>query len=331
MSAIYGRAIIDTLHERVGEEELLRSRDDLETGGKGMSGAWLRYIGHDGKRDGDRIGLYGEKGPAFDYRFDALQIGLDLYRNIDAEDDSREHAGAFLAYGKGKGNVRHTNLEIDFHAGDDRFDARTIGGYWTGFNASGAYLDAVAQYTWYDLRSRSYRLPDNFTNGRGLALSLEGGHPYVLDEEEDRAPDDPIWRLEPQAQVVYQQMSFDDIRDDIAHVRFRDADSLAARLGLRVNRESERRNASDEPRTGNAWLRANIWHEFKGKPRSEFETSSGYVPFQVDLGGSWAELGIGGTWQVSRTGYFYADIDYSWSFNGQDTSWNGKAGMRWNW
>ncbi|MFP3648016.1 autotransporter outer membrane beta-barrel domain-containing protein, partial [Paraburkholderia sp. SIMBA_054] len=93
----------------------------------------------------------------------------------------------------------------------------------------------------------------------------------------------------------------------------------------------ERRNASDEPRTGNAWLRANIWHEFKGKPRSEFETSSGYVPFQVDLGGSWAELGIGGTWQVSRTGYFYADIDYSWSFNGQDTSWNGKAGMRWNW
>ncbi|MFP3416372.1 autotransporter outer membrane beta-barrel domain-containing protein, partial [Bacillus sp. SIMBA_074] len=82
----------------------------------GMSGAWLRYIGHDGKRDGDRIGLYGEKGPAFDYRFDALQIGLDLYRNIDAEDDSREHAGAFLAYGKGKGNVRHTNLEIDFHA-----------------------------------------------------------------------------------------------------------------------------------------------------------------------------------------------------------------------
>jgi outer membrane autotransporter protein len=331
MAAIYGRTIIDTLHERVGEEELLRQRGDLDPDREGVNGAWLRYVGHDGEHDGGRQGIYGSRGPDFDYRFDALQIGLDLYRQFDEEADSRKHAGFYLAYGRGKGEVQHNLLDYRFHAGTDRFVARTVGGYWTGFNDKGAYLDAVAQYTWYDLRVQSPRLPDSFTNADGLALSLEGGWPFVLNDGDGLSVEDGRWRLEPQGQVIWQRIDVDDLDDAAAHVRFDDGDSLVGRLGARLDRNGQRQDREGRLRSSNAWLRANVWHEFRGEPRAEFATDAGYLPFAVDLGGSWAELGIGGTWQVSDTGYLYADIDYSWSLDGDETVWNGKLGMRWNW
>ncbi len=114
-------------------------------------------------------------------------------------------------------------------------------------------------------------------------------------------------------------------------MHFSDGDSLVGRVGARLNRTGQRETAQGDPRSSNAWLRGNVWHEFRGTPRATFASNSGYVPFAVDMGGSWGEVGIGGTWQVTQTGYLYADLDYSWSFNGDETAWNGKVGMRWNW
>ena len=42
MAAIYGRHLIDTLHERVGEEEQLRGRTDLGKDGDKSDGIWGR-------------------------------------------------------------------------------------------------------------------------------------------------------------------------------------------------------------------------------------------------------------------------------------------------
>lgn len=60
-------------------------------------------------------------------------------------------------------------------------------------------------------------------------------------------------------------------------------------------------------------------------------SATGYVPYTADLGDSWGEVGLGGTWQVSDTGYLFADVDCTWIFKGDETSWNSKVGMRWNW
>jgi len=328
MASIYGRTLIDTLHERVGDEELLRARTDLDPMQSGVNGAWVRYVGHDGKRDGGSQGIYGTEGPGFDYRFDALQMGVDLYRQQNADTGNRTHAGFYLAYGKAKGEVRHNYLDYDFHAGVDRFDARTVGGYWTAFNERGAYLDTVVQHTWYDLRAESTRLPESTTHATGTAASLEGSWPFVLDAAADGSA---RWRLSPQAQVIWQQVDVDSINDPYGEIRFTDGDSLVGRLGAQLDRRSGWQGRSGQPRSATVWLRANIWREFQGSPRAEFDSDRGFVPFEVDLGGSWGELGLGGTWQVSSSGYLFADIDYSASFNGRDDSWNGKAGMRWNW
>jgi outer membrane autotransporter protein len=331
MAQVYGRTLVDTLHERVGDEQLLRQRTDIDPDRRGFNGAWVRYLGHDGEHDGGHRGIYGARGPDFDYRFDALQIGTDLYRQVDAEDLSRQHAGMYLAYGKGRGEVRHNFLDYRFHAGTDRFTAGSIGGYWTAFAEKGAYLDAVAQYTWYDLRIQSPRTADSFVDADGLVLSLEGGWPFILNDGDGASVEDGRWRLEPQAQVIWQQVDVDDLDDGTAQVRFSEGDSLVGRIGARLNRTGQRATAEGDARSSTAWLRANVWREFRGQPRASFATQSGYLPFAVDMGGSWAELGLGGTWQVSQTGYLFADLDYSWAFSGHETAWNGKLGMRWNW
>lgn len=186
-------------------------------------------------------------------------------------------------------------------------------------------------YTSYDLRVQSPRLADSITNASGVALSLEGGWPFVLNDGDGSPPENGRWRLEPQAQVIWQQVDVNALEEPTAQVRFRDTDSLVGRLGARFNRNGQRESRAGEIRSSNAWLRANVWHEFQGEPRAEFATNSGYLPFAVDLGGSWGEVGVGGTWQVSETGYLYADLDYSWSFDGDETVWNGKVGARWNW
>lgn len=323
MAAIYGRAIVGTLHERVGDEQLLGQRDDLGTGG--VNGAWVRALHHDGERDGGNRGIYGSRGPGFDYTFDALQIGLDLYRT-HGEDGSHRHAGAYLAYGKARGRVRHHLVDVDFHAGEDDFNARTIGAYWTGFNTRGAYVDAVAQYTAYDLRARSTRLPDIFTNGDGVLVSVEGGWPWAIGAA---SQDSGGWRIEPQAQVIWQKVDIDDLVDLAARVRYSDGDSTVGRLGLRLSRTG--RGAFGTAPSASGWVRINAWHQFSGSPTTEFSSASSYVPFTADLGDSWAELGVGGTWQVSRSGYLFAGLDYTWSFDGDKTAWNGNLGMRWHW
>lgn len=329
MAAYYGRALVDTLHERVGDESLLRGRSDLSPDRRGMNGAWVRALAHDGKRDGGSQGIYGAAGPSFEYRFQALQIGLDLYRAVD-DDHSHRHAGMYLAYGKGEGDVRHNLPGYDFHAGSDELVARTVGAYWTAFNTRGAYMDAVGQYTFYDLRARSTRLPDAFTNGTGVLVSLEGGMPFA--PERDRtAADLTGWRLEPQAQLIWQRVEIDDLIEPNATVRYRDGDALVGRVGLRVNHLGESDRPEADMRRRNAWLRLNLWHQFDGSPSTEFSSQVGYVPFTSELDDTWGEVGLGGTWEVSETGYLFADVDYTWSFDGDQTAWNGKLGMRWNW
>ena len=37
-----------------------------------------------GERDGGTLGIYGSQGPSYDYRIYALQSGLDLYQEENA-------------------------------------------------------------------------------------------------------------------------------------------------------------------------------------------------------------------------------------------------------
>jgi len=321
MALLYGRTMLDTLHERVGEEEQLRGRADL--GGKSMTnGAWGRVIGLTGARDGASSGVLGSEGPKFEYSMVALQLGMDIYRK-EHSDGSRDHAGLYGAYGQIYGDVWHYR---GGRAGQDKLKAFSVGGYWTHFGAEGWYLDAVLQGTWYDATGRSNRGGLRLdTNGFGLAASLEGGYPFKFEQG---------WVVEPQVQLVYQHLWLDKSGDAAARVTFKDAESLAGRIGVRLAKTWQNDLSEDgvsTPRKTTLWLRTNLWHEFKGRSRTEFSSADGPVGFTSSLGGTSVEITAGMTAQFSRTGSLFWSVGYEIGLDGKSHAYNGKAGLRFNW
>ncbi len=130
----------------------------------------------------------------------------------EAADGSRDHAGLYAAIGLLTGDVTHFDRTF---AGANNLQAYSLGGYWTHFGATGWYVDAILQGTWYNVRSASTGLPALTTNGWGFASSLEAGYPISLGGG---------FIIEPQAQIVYQSVSLSDSGDTAATVQFRSAD-----------------------------------------------------------------------------------------------------------
>jgi len=313
MALNYGKALIGTLHERVGEEAQLR---DMSGDGFGASGVWARVIGQDGQWDAKSGGIYRD-GPSFDDNMVAVQAGLDLYRD-ERDGGARDFAGVLASVGHGHGGV--TNYD-DTSAGNDRFDATSVGVYWTRFGAKDWYLDGVVQGTWYDAKSTSNEQRSLSTQGFATTLSLEGGYPFAFANG---------WSLEPQSQLIYQSLQLDNATDSSARVQFRDSDSLAARVGGRAS-HTWAWDQAGKPRLLSGWFFANLWHEFKADAVTAFSSQTGDVPFHSDLGGSWWELGTGLSTQLSKSASLYATISYDKGFNEGVKAVNGNLGMRINW
>jgi outer membrane autotransporter protein len=317
MAEIYGRKMIDTLHERMGGNAQLLGPDKPDS----PDGMWGRIIGYWGHRDGDPVGIFGRDGPAFDYDFGAIQSGLDLYRNEYAN-GQRDNAGLYLALGRASADVQHTILGRTFNGGKDKFDAVSVGGYWTRFGANNWYLEGVLQGTWYDMDMTANRgLRDGKTNGFGFAPSLEGGYPFQLGGG---------WLLEPQAQLVYQALNINEFNDGASDVRYSGTNSFAGRVGARVARDWDTGDEASK-RMLTLWGRADLWNEFLGDPTTEVSSAAGFVPFTADLGGSWATLGIGAEMQVSAATSLYGNVNYDTSFNGNADAWEGKLGLKVQW
>jgi len=313
MALLYGRTLLDTLHERVGDEEDLRNRPRVNGA---ASGAWGRFIGQRGNHEGDPLGVFGS-GPRFNYDIGAFQGGQDLLRR-DGADGSRDHAGLYAAIGALTGGVTHVDRSF---AGTDRLNAYSLGGYWTHFGAPGWYLDAILQGTWYDTKGISSRLPTLTTNGWGLAGSLEAGYPIRLGGG---------FIIEPQTQFVYQNVSLGDGSDTAATVQFRNIESFAARIGARFAR-TWALDDSPQPRSMTAWLRPSVWNEFRGVPQTLFSSADGPVPFQSNIGGAWFELNAGMDAMITDSTSLFANVGYQVGINSNNTAYNGKIGLRMAW
>lgn len=313
LTLLYGRALLDTLHERVGEE----SNQATAPAGTApvLRTGWARVIAQKGSRMSDGNGIYGNQGPAFSYDFGGVQVGADVYQR-QREDGSHDHAGGYFATGRIAADVTHAD---GADAGRDTVNANTVGLYWTHFGPSGWYLDGVVQGTRYDADASPHGVNGLKTHALGYAASLETGYPIALS---------PQWRVEPQAQLVVQRAAFADANDGAADVRFNSVNSMLGRLGVRV---SKRWGESPE-RQHTAWVRANVWHEFRGETGTQMSSpDGGFVPFTSQLPSTTLELTGDLTAQVAKNGVFYASLGYQVSADRRLHGVNGKAGVRWGW
>ena len=160
-----------------------------------------------------------------------IQAGADLWRGslIPGHSDT---AGLYFAFGNGNVGVDGlvTNAAATAyvlqHTGSVNLNAYSIGGYWTHYGPGGWYIDAVLQGSFYNGNAATQfaNLP---TSGTGFTSSLEAGYPIPL----------PIFGpgfvLEPEGQIIWQRVSFDDANDGLGPVALGTTSDASGRLGLR--------------------------------------------------------------------------------------------------
>jgi outer membrane autotransporter protein len=320
LGALYGRLVVDTLHERVGEEEQLKGRTDIGEG----RGIWARAIYWGGKRDGSEVGVLGGDGPKFDYDIKALQAGFDIIRDED-DDGTRNFIGFFGATGRVEADVTHFSVidgGVDINVGRDAIDAYSLGGYWTRFGPKDGYLDAVVMFNWYDVRAKSRRLPELRGNFQSVAVSLEAGKPFHMKHD---------WLVEPEAQLIYQHGFGSKLADTGGPFRYDDTDSLLGRIGARVAKTWDRADEGEQTRLTTAWARLSLWHEFMDRPSTTFETEDGPVTIVADTGQDWLEVVGALSRQMSRKTTLYGNLGYSWDLDNDGRAWMAKLGVRFNW
>ncbi|MEV8699271.1 autotransporter outer membrane beta-barrel domain-containing protein [Mesorhizobium ciceri] len=237
---------LGTFHERRGEQSLLSNTE--------LSPVWGRIFGQDSK-----MAYSGTVSPSFDGTLFGLQAGFDLFGRETASGQT-DRAGLFVAYASMNGDVRGQALGRDnLSVGSMDINGTSIGGYWTRIGQGGWYLDGVLMATFFGGNATSSRDIGIDVGGTGVTASLEGGYPIALAQG---------WTLEPQAQLVWQQLSLDDASDRFASVSFDTDGSVTGRLGARLQGETAINGMALQP-----YLKANIWHDFGGTSHVNFDTT----------------------------------------------------------
>ena len=306
----YGFAMLDTLHERTGNNLSLMPASVVEERNvrcsvrqvdsrctaitsipvvadeqtSVFSGAWARVLGNRGFRESKS---FERHGPGYDYTFGGIQAGLDAFGRETSSGDT-DKAGIYVGYGRINSNVQRV---YGGHAGSIDMNAYTVGGYWTHNAHQGWYTDAVVLGTWYSTDTRSVYGERLQPDGFGAVASIEGGFAFSLSNG---------LTLEPQIQLAYQSLSFDRTRDAFGRFSFDDGDSLRGRVGARLTRTWDLGEAKS-PRLMTMWIRANVWHEFNDEFKTTVTSLAGTNPYLAtsSLGGTWGEIGVGISGQLT--------------------------------
>lgn len=275
-------------------------------------------VGFGGRNALARFDKFEKNGPSYDYDLAGFQVGMDLLRRVKT-DGSSDVAGLYVGAGRIDSDVKNS---LGSKAGSTSMDGYSFGAYWTLKGGSGWYLDAVVQATRYsDISSNSVKGQNMQTEGWGMASSLEGGYPIVLGTG---------WNLEPQAQIIYQHLAFDDSSDAYGRITYNDSNTAYGRIGGRLTKDWTIANN----RVITTWARANLWHTFGDNAKTTFASLGGTNPlaFSTKLGGTWAQLGLGISGQVAHNVSLFATGDYNVSLDsGNGHGFGGHLGVKVVW
>jgi outer membrane autotransporter protein len=312
-----GLATLGTLNQRIGDTMTLANAG-TDPNGWGRSD-WARFFGQQ---------INGHYQAFADPRTDGwlagFQGGIDLWRGSTIS-GHRDSAGLYFAYTQASADV--TGLDTNpaatgymlTHTGSNDIEAYSAGGYWTHYGPTGWYFDAILQGTLYrgNATTQFAQLP---LKGSGFAASLETGYPIPL-------PLGPGFVLEPQAQIIWQRVAFDDANDGLGAVGLGTTSGPIGRLGLRGQWSIEGRNGMLwQPYAG-----VNYWRGWGAEANTSFGIDQ--VPLLANL--QTVEAFVGITGKLNKRFSVYAQAGYQFDVNGATNAGakgaRGTAGIRYSW
>ncbi len=310
-----GLQTLGTMQQRIGDTLTLAN-----TGGEGAGVArsdWARFFG---QGIDNRYEAFAD--PQASGWIGGFQGGVDLLRSSFLP-GHRDVAGVYLAFANSDINVNGlvTNpaatAYVQTHTGNLGLSGYSAGGYWTHYGPTGWYLDAVLQGTYYNGNAitQSANLP---INGSGFISSLEGGYPMPL-------PLGPRFVLEPQGQIIWQQVSFDQANDGLGPVALGTTSGPTGRVGLRGMWTIDGYN-------GQVWqpyVRANLWRDWG----AEATTTFGIDPVPLIEQATELEFAGGVTALLGRGISLYAQAGYQFGLDGAfiRNGVQGDIGLRYVW
>ncbi|WP_419710719.1 autotransporter outer membrane beta-barrel domain-containing protein [Pseudomonas sp. NFX224] len=294
---------LGTFHDRQGDQRLL-----TETGTFGAG--WGRVYGKNYEQT-----WAGTVTPRLDGSLNGFQVGNDVF-DSQLSGGQTQRTGFFVGQSRLKGDVDGFNQGFEGkRAGKVELRGDSLGAYWTLTDQGNAYVDAVAMYTWLDGDSHSDRGLKLDNDGHALSLSLEAGYPFAVANN---------WVIEPQAQIIHQQIDLDSQDDGVSRVSFDSDPALTGRFGARLKGRYEVSGLPLEP-----YLRANLWHTFSG---IDTVTFAGTTDIDTEQKTSWADLGLGAILTLAPSVSVYANADYSSNIDSnQQRGMTGNLGIRLSW
>lgn len=290
---------VSTLQERVGNRYWsgagnqfgvpgIAETDASYTDGTGM---WGRIEG--GRASFDAV--HSTSGASRDIDFWKTQAGLDLVLR-ENPDGSLLVGSVILHYGQSSADVKSV-----FGRGSIDTTGYGIGTALTWYEANGFYVDGQAHYSWYesDLKSRSTGRTEN-NDGIGYALSIETGRRIILGNG---------FSVTPQAQLVYSNVDLDSFTDSFgAKIELNRADSLKARLGVSLDKETAWIAADGTKSRSHIYGIANLYNEFLDG--SQVDVSG--VKFTNRDERLWGGIGAGASYNWSNDKYsLYGKVNVS--------------------
>lgn len=275
--------------------------------------AWGRIFGSAGLNNG---GLSTGRGAHFDYKIGGIQLGNDLYQS-ESIWGSRATSGFYVTIGTGSADVSRPFGRL----ANGKFDLNgySIGGY-TTYRFDRAYVDVVAQATRFTGKSSSSLGQSSDAEGWGFTGSVEAG--YDLGNMAG-------WKIEPQAQLVYQHIALSDMRDGYGIAKFADQNVITGKLSLKGSRSF----MLDSGALVNAWGRVSFGY-IGGNLGSLTVTSlAGAFPERFALGkaGAFGSLEAGFDTKLSDCTTFFASASGDFGLSaGRRGDWSlaGRAGLQ---
>lgn len=318
-----GYAMLDTLHQRRGENQTLSWDKQGSYWQDVEKQSWGRVIGKHLKLDGkERFG--------FKTNMYGFQVGHDFDVKTKQDDEGKLtrrftglYFGVLRSHSKFYDEYRAKNgiVIADKLTSHVKTTALNLGVTDTRYNENGTYIDWVGQLSWLNNRYSSVDGTGAKNHGWGAALSVETGRPYALGK--DKTNNGDSWILEPQAQLIAQYLRLGNFNDGTRAVSQKGY-GLRGRVGFRLAHNQP----NDKQRTRTYYFTGNIWHDFKTRGNALI----GPDKLAGKFARTWWELGLGSQFSLSENTYLYADARCEKSFDSnRHKGYQGTVGVKYSW
>ena len=228
-----------------------------------------------------------------------------------------------VGYDKTLANGWNVGVAFDYMTGDDSYyagsgDTKT---YTLGLYGS----KEISNNEFIDLTAKVGRVSNDFETKDILGRTVKGDYKAngfsFSGQYSKRFGSEAAGYFEPQAQLTIGRLGscdFDSTGTLEGHISQDAFTSIVGRLGIEAGQASEH---------GRYFARLSLSHEFAGDVDTHFSDSSASMTREFNLDGTWCDLTVGGTYDLSDKVSFYGDVTKTLTGDYKQ-DWKVNAGLR---